>query len=88
MLAAVKAAYDDNASYEEDASTSKAAAFITAARILLRRLPQRTNAGGGTELELDLGLIRAELKAAQQWYQARAGTGGGVKHADLRNYRN
>lgn len=38
-LAQVEASYDDNASYAEDASVAKAKAFVTACRILLRRLP-------------------------------------------------
>lgn len=37
--AEVWAAYDDNASYEEDGSRAKALAFLTACRILRRRLP-------------------------------------------------
>jgi hypothetical protein len=37
--AEVWAAYDDNASYEEDASRAKALAFVTVGRILRRRIP-------------------------------------------------
>ena len=37
--AEVEAAYVDDASYAEDGSVSKAKAFVTGCRILLRRLP-------------------------------------------------
>jgi hypothetical protein len=68
-LAEVQAAYDDNASYAEDRSPQKARAFVTACRILLRRLPRRASRGGraGNEVELDPRILQEELLAAQRW---------------------
>jgi hypothetical protein len=43
--AEVWAAYDDNASYEEDGSRAKALAFVTACGILRRRLPLSAGRG-------------------------------------------
>jgi len=84
--AEVLAAYDDNASYEEDESTAKAAAFITACRFLLRRMARKS--GDGTvEAELSPDLVRDELKAAQSWLAANGQTGGGALYADLSIYR-
>jgi hypothetical protein len=62
--AQVFAAYDDNASYAEDNSPAKARAFITACRILLRRVPKET---GTREAHLTLtpDLIQKEMQAAQ-----------------------
>lgn len=65
--AEVWAAYDDNASYEEDASITKARAFITACRIILRRNPKQTTRAGGLGLVLSPELIRADMQAAQTW---------------------
>lgn len=88
-LAEVQAAYDDNASYAEDDSTAKAAAFVTACRFLLRRLPRRAAHGGrgAEEVELELRLIREELNAASQWLAVKGATGGGIKHVSFENFR-
>lgn len=62
-------AYLDNASYEEDASVTKAKAFVTACRFLIR-FPARTQVGGrgaGHEMEFDLKTLREEITAAQDW---------------------
>jgi len=76
-LAEVQAAYDDNASYAEDASAGKAAAFITACRILLRRMPKRAVDGkSGQEIENEMLLLRKEMDAAQQWLARQSSTGG------------
>jgi hypothetical protein len=64
--AEVWASYDDNASYEEDRSRTKCAAFITACRILLRRRPSRASQRG-QEVEFDPKSISDELTAAQRW---------------------
>jgi hypothetical protein len=90
--AEVLAAYADNASYEEDASIAKAQAFITAVRILLspKHLVQRVAHGGRSaeEVELDLALLREELKAAQGWLAgALAADSGAVIHADVTDFR-
>ncbi|HUU91532.1 MAG TPA: hypothetical protein VM238_10005 [Phycisphaerae bacterium] len=91
-FAQVTAAYDDNASYEEDQSTTKAAAFITACRFLLRLLPRRTSHGGrsGDETEFEPERIREEIADARA-YIARnsAATSGafGVRHPSFENFR-
>lgn len=91
-LAEIQAAYDDNASYEEDGSETKARAFITACRLLVRQTPKRTAHGGGAgaELEIDTVRIAEELKAAQRWLAAHAGVtsgGPGVRHLSFDGFR-
>jgi hypothetical protein len=67
-LAEVEAAYDDNASYAEDQSTTKARAFVTACRILIRRYPS-SQASGDAAVTLPLTQIKQELDAAVEWMQ-------------------
>jgi len=92
-IAEVQAAYDDNASYEEDASTAKCRAFVTACRFLLRRIPKRAvhgGRGGGEEIETDPTQIAAELAKAQRWLAAHAGPsagGAGAIYGDFRDMR-
>lgn len=84
--AEVTAAYDDNASYAEDASSTKAAAFITACRVLLRRLPKRSVHGGrgGEEIEMDTRLIAEELRDAKRWLGTQSSV---VRQADFSSFR-
>lgn len=80
-------AYDDNASFEEDSSPTKAAAFITACRILLRRRPQMTNVDN-TQVAFEAGRISDELKQARNWLASnRASSGSGVRHLHFSNLR-
>jgi hypothetical protein len=73
----INAAYDDNSSYHEDASTAKAAAFITACRFLLRRTAKRAVDGrSGRELEHETRLLREEMEAADRWLARQSGSGG------------
>jgi hypothetical protein len=83
--AEVSAAYDDNASFEEDQSTSKAAAFVTACRILLARRPVSVGVDGRTAA-FDAQAIREQLARAQR-YLAGARSGGKVKHLDFSGVR-
>ena len=88
-LAQIVAAYVDNASYEEDASTTKAAAFISACRIILIKRPKKA-AVGGEEIELDLELIARELDSARRWLATNgsvAAGGGGVKAISFEGFR-
>ena len=62
--AEVWAAYDDNASYEEDASRAKALKFVTACRILRRRLPLAAGRGPQSVTRESLD---AEVAAARAW---------------------
>jgi hypothetical protein len=84
-LAEIEAAYLDNVSYEEDNSTAKAAAFITACKMLLLKRPSSLSAGGSVTFGSQSD-IRAELEAAQRWL-SQSQEGGSVKHLDFRNVR-
>lgn len=68
-LAQVETSFDDNASYLEDNSIAKAAALITAGRILLRRLPS-SSAKGSNALTFRLDLIRSEIQTAVEYLLA------------------
>jgi len=85
--AEVRAAYDDNASYEEDGSLAKAKAFVTAVRFLLRRQPKRFAAGGrdGEEIELDPRVLQDQLCSAQSYVAANSSTG--IKHVSFEDFR-
>ena len=83
----VWAAYDDNASYEEDADSSKAAAFITACRILVRRRPKRIEFEGKSG-DFDEIAIRQELGQARQWLALHpASDTARVRYGDLSTFR-
>lgn len=69
-LAQVEAAYDDNSSYLEDNSVAKARAFITAARILIRRYPSAQSSGDAT-VTLPITQIKQELDEARMWLEMR-----------------
>ena len=75
-FAEVSAAYDNNASYAEDASIAKALAFCTACRIRLNRVPKLASHGGaGAEtFESDPTSIQAELTKAERWVASRSTT--------------
>lgn len=90
----VRAAYFDNASYEEDASVAKAKIFITACRMLLQHIPKRAKQGGaGSEVETDPVRIENQLEEAQEWLQSvgatLAGTSGSgsTRHFSIQNFR-
>lgn len=72
-LAEVQAAYDDNASWQEDSSVAKAKAFATACRMLLRRLATE-QAVGQERIRLDENLrqLRAELSHVTDWISVNA----------------
>lgn len=80
-------AFDDNASFEEDASPTKAAAFVTACLILLRRRPQSMG-GDGHTVAFEPGAIRGELDRARRWLAThRAGAASGVRYLDCADLR-
>ena len=83
--AEVEAAYDDNASYETDNSTTKAAIFLEAVKILLRRCAQSTTVDG-ISARWDTQALRDELKHARKFVASRA-AGGSVKHLDFSGLR-
>ena len=86
--AQVLAAYDDNASYEEDGCRAKADSFITACRILRNRLPLSAGRGPHTFTRESL---QAEIEAAQRWKDAHAATTGAgsgrVRYLSMENFR-
>ena len=86
--AEVWAAYDDNASYDEDGSRAKALAFVTACRILRRRLP--LSAGRGPQ-SVTRESLDAEISAAKAWldaHPATTGSGSGrVRYLSMENFR-
>lgn len=90
-LAEIQAAYDNNASWFEDASTTKARAFATACRMLIRRMARRASTGGGTGemVEMDLGLLRDEMNAAVEWLSANdsSRSGPSVRCVSLEDFR-
>jgi hypothetical protein len=90
-LAEIRAAYADNASYEEDSSPAKARGFITACRLLLLNLPKRAVHGGrgGEEIELDLTLISAEMIEAKKWLAVfgSALAAARATYVDFRDFR-
>ncbi len=93
--AEIRAAYDDNASYEEDNSSSKARTFVTACRLLLRRMPKMAT-HSAIQLALSPDLVQNELLYAQQWLAVNScaggsgnssGVNGGVKHFSFEWFR-
>lgn len=87
--AAVQAAYDANASYAEDNSITKAKAFITACRILLRRTASNM-VKGSNQVSLNVPVLQRELEKAQEWFEARdpdANIRPVATRVDFRNFR-
>lgn len=86
--AEVLAAYDDNASYEEDASRAKALAFITACRILRRRVPLSAGRGGQS---FTFESLSEEIESAQSWLDSNPSTTGAgsgrVRYFGLEDFR-
>lgn len=86
--AQVWAAYDDNASYEEDASRAKAFAFRLACKILARRLPMSASRAGQS---VNRESLLQEAQQADAWLAANpADSGAGstrVRFGDLQAFR-
>jgi len=79
-------AYDDNASYREDGSASKAAIFVTACEILLRRRPERISTSGYA-VDFDSLRIESALDRAIGWESTNASSGESVRHASFSRMR-
>lgn len=75
--AQVFASYDDNASYEEDGSRTKALAFRTACMILLRRRPSLATRG---EQQLQFETIGKALTDVNGWLESNPATSGETGH--------
>jgi len=91
-FADVVAAYEDNASWEEDGDLAKAKAFITACRFLLRYAQRSAKRGQGTaaEQEFNYDAVRAEMAQARAYVaEQESGTTSNpnVIHADWQGIR-
>lgn len=89
----VKAAYDNNASYDVEGSVEKARYFIQAVRLLIRRRPTAVTGPGGSG-DLTLESLKDQENEAKRWLAAHDTTGtsavggaGYVTRADLRGFR-
>ena len=66
----VRAALDDNASFEEDASTTKAQAYLTALLIWRRRLSESASASDSNQsIVRDLKWVGDEYKRTKDWLE-------------------
>ncbi|HOE64657.1 MAG TPA: hypothetical protein PKW18_13890 [Candidatus Sumerlaeota bacterium] len=92
-LADVKAAYANNASYEEDKSPAKARVFITACRMLLQYpiSVTSTTQAGTEQMTYDIRVIQAQMDAARIWLESFEQSVGGfnsrVKVLSFNNFR-
>lgn len=84
-LAEVQAAYDDAASYYEDASVAKAKSLATAGKILIRRLPVESQIGNRHKVRTTVALIKEEVASAQRFIAIRSTNR--VKHLSVEDYR-
>ena len=86
--AEVRKAYDDNASYFEDDSVSKARAFVTACSILIRREYNTMNRGPNS-MGKNVDLLKQERKDAVAFIRERDSSyrGPNVIQATFRNSR-
>ena len=84
--AEVWASYDDNASYQEDASRTKAEAFITACRVLRRRLPISAGRDGQ---QMTRESLAEEVTQANTWLAANPTSSGStrVRFGDFQDFR-
>jgi hypothetical protein len=78
-------AYRNNASYEEDGSDTKAAAFITACRFLID-MRADTVRHGGEWVGFTEDRYAAQIKQAQRWRTLNQATGR-TRFADFETFR-
>jgi len=88
-LAQIKAAYADNASYQEDADVAKARAFVTACRLLLLKTPSKVMHGKAGGIEFSVASIQQQLDAANRWLACSlaAADGGGITFPSFDGFR-
>lgn len=82
-LTEVNNQYDDNVSYDLNRSVSSCRLFIEAARMLLRRMADEVQAGGGSRIRQERSVIQQQLSDAMRWYLANdptAGTSSGASN--------
>ena len=91
-LTEVESAYDNNATYAEDRSVAKCRDFVTACRMLIRRLPT-VQVKGANSLSFNLENLRKELEDAQAWLLEHTTPAADIQadpraiRADFRNSR-
>lgn len=83
-------AYRNNASYEEDGSTSKAKAFITVCQVILGERPASAGTGG-QNVVFNMAAVQKAIDTARRWLALNGGasgtSGGSVRHLSFRNLR-
>jgi hypothetical protein len=86
--AQVWAAYDDNGSYWEDSSRTKALAFQSACIILARRLPMSAGRDGQS---ISRESLLEQQRKAEAWLAANPGSSGSgstrVRFGDFQDFR-
>ena len=84
-LADCEASYLDNAGYAENNSVAQAAAFVTACRALLLKMPAKSAHGKGGSVEFNLEMIQRQLTEARAWLAAVGSPD--VVHPSFGNFR-
>lgn len=88
-ISTIRAAYDDNALYDVDNSTSKARLFIQACRYLINRLSSDISQGGDS-VRNQIAVYERQLSAAQAWLASNSTTtttgAGGVKFLSMEHF--
>lgn len=83
----VKAAYDDNASYDIDASVAEGQIFLHACRILLRRIPALARQGDSLAIEMDIKQIQQQHDRCLRWLNVQNAPGKGLRFTDFGDFR-
>lgn len=93
-LPEVNAQYENNCSYDLNRSVSECRLFIQAARILLRRMADETQASGGARVRQERTVIVSRLEAAERWWMSNdrnagvvSGGSNGVKELSFQEFR-
>ncbi len=92
-LAAIKAVYDDNLDYDLEGSAEKCAAFIKAARMLLRRMAEEIETDEGARIRDSYQKIQHELAKAERSRAVNDSTAvtgrpqAAVKHVSFAGFR-
>ncbi len=90
--AQVKAAYEDNASYDINNSVAECRDFIQAARIRINRMANEIE-NGNARVSESYQRIEAQLKEALRWLRVNdpsassAAHGGSVSHISFEDFR-
>lgn len=88
----VKAAFEDNASYDVVGDADMCRMFIVAARIYLSRM-QTVAKNGTAQAEMDPAQIKSQLEKAEQWLTANDATAtqtayrGGMRGVGVAQWR-